>query len=469
MIRSFAVPLCALALAASLASPLPAQKALSLDEAVAAALGSDPGIISANLDSLFTKAKAESASWKRIPSLTASASGQYLGEQSATTINLGSATFTLPPGLNHSYSFGLNLQYPVFAGFRVKESIAIADLQAESKDVAREAVLRSLAFDVRRAYWEAVRATYNRATLEKNLELMKQNSDLATRQLGQGVATRADQLAAQMRLEQATEDLNDALAQQKRAFLTLASLTGADLASLRIAAEGASMPFELSTKPDDAALAVAAAAPGAAPGAAQGALPLDEAALISQALARRPETRNAALAGKLAEHSIELARAALYPTVALTGNLSVADPNQRAIVQQEAFVTTGSIGLVVNYDIGGLPIAMTEIKAQGLAASKAKSDEERQRRAIVLDVEACVVNLARAMSDLESTRAMVAQAEENLRVVQGRIAAGTAKDIDLSTSSFDLLRINFAVTNKRIDLLIAQADLARATASEDLK
>jgi hypothetical protein len=64
---------------------------------------------------------------------------------------------------------------------------------------------------------------------------------------------------------------------------------------------------------------------------------------------------------------------------------------------------------------------------------------------------------------------MVAQAEENLRVVQGRVAAGTAKDIDLSSSKFDLLRMNFAVTNKRIDALIAQADLARATASEDLK
>ena len=59
--------------------------------------------------------------------------------------------------------------------------------------------------------------------------------------------------------------------------------------------------------------------------------------------------------------------------------------------------------------------------------------------------------------------------EENLRVVQGRVAAGTAKDIDLSSSKFDLLRMNFAVTNKRIDVLIAQADLARATASEDLK
>ena len=124
---------------------------------------------------------------------------------------------------------------------------------------------------------------------------------------------------------------------------------------------------------------------------------------------------------------------------------------------------------MVNYDIGGVPAALDDIKAQTLAASKAKSDEVRQRNAVVMDVENCIVNLERAVRDLGSIQSMVAQAQENLRVVQGRVAAGTAKDIDLSSSKFDLLRMNFAVTNKRIDVLIAQADLARATASEELK
>ena len=86
-----------------------------------------------------------------------------------------------------------------------------------------------------------------------------------------------------------------------------------------------------------------------------------------------------------------------------------------------------------------------------------------------MDVENCIVNLGRAMRDLASTESMVAEAQENLRVVQDRVAAGTAKDIDLSTAKFDLLRTNFAVTNKRIDALVAQADLVRATASEEMQ
>lgn len=442
--------------ALALSAPLAAQKALSIDEAVAAALATDPGIISADLDWLSASAKAEGAKWKRYPSLSASAGAQYLGEQKATTMSLGAMSINLPAGLNHSITFGLGASYPLYNGDRTKESIAIAGLQAQGKDIARESAKRALAFDVRRAYWEATRAGANRATLEKNLELMKKNAELATRQLGQGVATRADQLAAQMRLEQASADLGDARSLQKRAFLNLASLTGADLASLGLstATDDAPLPFDLSTKPEDAALAAEA---------------VDEAALVSEALAKRPETRSAELAIRLAERSAALTRAALYPTVALTGNASLADPNQRAIVQEEKFAFSGSIGLAVSYDIGGIPAALDDIKAQALAVDKAKSDERRQRNAVVLDVEACAVNSLRARRDLASTASMVEQAKENLRVVQGRVAAGSAKDIDLRSTEFELLRMEFAVTNKRIDALIAQADLARAAAAEDLK
>jgi outer membrane protein TolC len=439
--------------------------ALSIDEAVSSALAKDPGVISANLDWLSARAKADSASSKRLPSLSASAGYTRLSGLPASDNEMNVAfqgttySFALPSLLNE-FSFGLDLSYPIYDGNRVKENIAIASLQAQAKEVSTEEAKRSLIFDVRRAYWEAVRATCNLSTLERNLELMKKNSELTNRQLAQGVATKADQLAAQMRLEQANEELGDARSDQRRAFLTLVVMMGDDVASLGIStvAENAHLPFELSTKPDESTLPDGSVAP-------------NEAELVSGALARRPETRAAELARKLAEHSIELSRAALYPTVALTGNFTYADPNQRVPFQTDPSVFTGTwtLGLELTYDIGGVPAALDDIKAQTFAASKAKADEEKQRNAVVMDVESCIVDLERARCDLASTQAMLPQAEEDLRVVQDRVAAGTAKDIDLSSSQLDLLRMEFAVTNRRIDVLIAEAALARAVASEELK
>ena len=447
--------------AASVPAASKAPVSITIDEAVTTALAKDNGVASAKLDWMSASAKADSAKWKRIPSLSASAGYTRLSELPASDSEISFDGISIPiPSLDNAFSFGLNLEYPVYDGNRVKEGMTIADLQAQVKDVARETVKRSLSFNVRRAYWEAVRATYNLDTLEQNLDLMKQNFQLVGQQVGQGVATRADQLSAQMRLEQATEDLGDARAAQRRAFLSLASLMGQDLPSLGLstAADDAPLPFALSTKPDQATLPSSSS-------------PLDEAALVSGALARRPETRTAELASKLAEHALALSKAALQPIVAITGNYTLADPNQRVPFQTDPTLFTGTwaVGLQVNYDIGGVPAALDDIKAGSLAASKAKSDEDGQRDAVAMDVESCIVNLGRAMRDLASTESMVAEAQENLRVMQDRVAAGTAKDIDLSTAKFDLLRTNFAVTNKRIDALVAQADLVRATASEEMQ
>ena len=206
------------------AAPLAAQAAaaLSLDDAVATALSKDPGVISANLDYLSAQASAESAKWKRMPSISANVgasfftplyyvtppSGQsFLGQVPDASIDLSISKpglkYNLTPP-DHYVSTGLNLSYPVYDGDRAKQSIAIAGLQANLKDVARETVKRTLAFNVTRAYWEAARASYNVDTLKQNLVLMKQNADLASRQLSQGVATRADELAAQIRLQQTT-------------------------------------------------------------------------------------------------------------------------------------------------------------------------------------------------------------------------------------------------------------------------
>jgi len=453
-------------LALLLAAAASAQEALSIDQAVAAALAKDPGIQSATLDWQSSKAKVDALSWKRYPSISASAGAQLLSPLPDATLSIGTYSATIPSGMTHGFSLGLNVQYALYDGNRLRENIAITGLQSQGKDIARETAKRALAFDVRRAYWEAVRASCNRATLEQNLELMKANSQLASLQVSQGVATKADQLAAQMRLEQAAEDLGDALSFQRRAFLSLASLTGVDIAALGLgtAAETAALPFELTTKPDEEALGEAVAAPGADPAAAP------EAELVSGALARRPETRTAELARRLAEHSLALSRAALYPTVSVSGSASYADPNQRVAFQTtDLFTLTGSLGLLVSYDVSGVPAALDDIRAQDLALSKARSDETRQRNAVVMDVENALVNFEKAKRDLASTMVMVEQARENLRVVQGRMAAGSAKDIDLRSSKFDLLRMEFAVTNKRIDALIAQADLARASASQPVE
>ena len=165
------------------------------------------------------------------------------------------------------------------------------------------------------------------------------------------------------------------------------------------------------------------------------------------------------------------AQAGLYPTVTLMGNYTFADPNQRAAFQTDPTIFTGTwaLGLQLSYDLGGLAANLAECSAQAQALKKTQADAEKQRTTVILDVRTCIISLERARRDLTLTQGNVEQAKENLRVAQQRLAVGTANDLDVLTAQFNLLRANFAVTNREIDAQIASADMARAIALDQVR
>jgi outer membrane protein len=439
----------------------------SLDEAIQAALANDPGILSANWDWLSAQAKADAAYFRMFPSLSLSASYQHLSELPPASMEMANPfpppstiSFEFPKSLTNIYTFSVNLQYPVFAGFRMRETAAIATLQADSKQLALEMLKRSLVFEVRRAYWECVRASANVRTLEKNLELLKTSYTLMSNQAAIGTATKSDVLTADMRVKQAEIDLGQAVSLQKKAYLTLLMLIGKNNASLKLTGDSPDSIgiFILSTQPDE----------DTQPSFSED---FKEKTLIELALSRRPETRASVISLETGERSVRLAAAGLYPTVTLTGNYTLADPNQRMAFQTDPWLFTGtwSLGITISYDLGGIPANLKETQAQADNLGKIKADSEKQKNSVMLDVQTCILNFERSRMDLSLVKGMVDQAKENLRVAEERFKSGSANNLDLLSAQLALLRANFAVTNKEIDMKIASADLARAVALEEIR
>jgi outer membrane protein len=439
--------------AAGLGAQTATPPALSIDDAVKTALAKDVGVESASWDWLAASSKADAAWMRMFPSLTAGASYQRLSEMDP--VHFGPFIISSLPDI---WTLSVNMQYPIFAGFRIREAANLASLTAQNKLITLEMVKRSLAFEVRRAYWEAVRASANVEMLKKNLDLVAYNRKLLVDQTSLGTVTQGDLLAADMREKQAEMDLADAISFQKRAFLTLASMVGRNSAD-----------FNLGSTDTDAltAFALATRAEGAVtfdPGKK-----LDEKNLIEAALSRRPETRMSSLGVEMAEHSARLAEAPLYPTLSLTGNYTFADPNQRVAFQTDPTVFTGTwaLGVALSYDIGSVPANINESIAANRSLSKARSDSMKTLKSVMLDVQTCILNLNRARNDLDLVKGMVAQATENSRVTAQRKNAGAASNLDQLTADLALLRANFAIANKDIDLRIAAADLQRALAGEE--
>jgi outer membrane protein TolC len=442
-------------------------KALSPEDTVAAALAGDPRVESARWDELSAQEKAKEAELRKLPSLSLSAGYTRLSDLSIPMSSLlGSASKLIPPtyaamidsmtlpSLDNEFSLGANMQYPVFAGFRLQESAKLAHLQAEGKGIATEMIKRSIVFEAQRAYWEAKRATKNVTMLKESLDLATQDLDLARKQVAQGTAMKADLLSAQMRADQAQMDLDAGVSAQRRAFWNLAVLVEPTAGSLvpPTADPTPEADYSLTSEPQPIP---------------DGRFPtLDEVALIQLALDNRPETRASALSAVAAEIGRKIAEAPLYPTLSISGSYLYADPNPREAFQTDPSLFTGTwaLGASLTYDLGGLPANLAEREAQGDAIKKSQADDSRERENVIVDLRTCLQSFLQARKDYSLVSGMIDQAKENERVTEQKVAAGTASDLDLLTARLSRLKVEFSIVNKLIDEQIAAADLERAAA-----
>lgn len=435
------------------------QVSISVNDAVRLAVTSDTRVKSALLDIAASRARVAEARRNRYPSITIR--GGYTRLSPVTShITLGPTSMDIK-SQDDNFNLSANLQYPVFAGFRLNEAVKLAKLQAKGTEVSSAISKNTVVFETRRAYWEAVRTNYNVNMLRKNLTLMNKNRDLLKEKLSQGTVLKADFLSASMRSDQAEMDLENAISFQKRAFLNLETLLyspeqlKANLST--IDAGSPLLPFILVSKPEDPALLkqIKTKLSGK----------IDESALIRQALSKRSETRAASLAVDMARTGMDMAKAPLYPTLALTGNYTYANPNQRVLFQSNPeFTGTWSLGISLSYNIGSIPAEMSELAAKNSELQKSISAKERQEKLVIQDVRRSLLSYTQARKNMELVSKMLNQAIENERVTSQRVKTGMAGNLDLLRASIARLRSEFSIVNKQIDLQIAAAGLCRAAA-----
>ncbi|HUZ18736.1 MAG TPA: TolC family protein, partial [Spirochaetia bacterium] len=359
-------------------------------------------------------------------------------------------------GPQDAYSFGVSVRYPVFAGFRLMQAAKIAGLQTTGKELGIQIVRNALTFEVERTYWEAVRASANVTTMLKNKDLVGVLLGQVKDQLDQGLATESDLLSAEESYNQAQIMLNDAISGRNQAFLVLSSFLGQDKVGEELAGSGsggfsadAVAAYVLSTDP------------------AKSLFPeldgkLDPSKLVAEALANRPEMQTAAVGLETARRAVAASQGALYPTLALIGDYSYANPNQRVLIANGQFTGTWDVGVALSIDVGKLPANAAGAKAAGSDETRAQAQTDAERSKIILDVRKSLLAFEQARQDLAMTQSMVSQADEYLRVTQQKFDNGLAKHSDVLQAELAQLRAHFAVTNKQVDLQIASADLARA-------
>lgn len=216
----------------------------------------------------------------------------------------GGTAFAKPAGADVSsqitYSAGFSVSYEIDLVGRLQHLIDAANADAESAQAAYDLSRVNVAAGVVSAYADACSAAYQRATVQRSLDLQLRSLGMTERLIAAGRGTALDRTRAQVLAEQLRAQLPAYDMAHENALFRLAVLLGRPPADFPAGVATCATPPRVRT-----------------------ALPVgDGAALIR----RRPDIRAAERNIAAATARTGLATAELYPTVRLGGGLSSAGP-----------------------------------------------------------------------------------------------------------------------------------------------
>ena len=416
-------------LALCAATPLLAQEPLSLQRAVQLALGNHPTVEASSSRTKSAESRVTQARSGFLPRLTYSESwtrsdnpvfvfGSLLTQHQFTEQNFRIESLNRPDFLNNFQS-QVNVEQTVYNWGVTRSNVRAAELdRSVSTEQERQTRLELIARVVR-VYYGAV---LSQATLETAREALRSaDADLKRAETIRktGMSTDADLLSIQVHVASVREQ---EIRRSYDAQIAMAALN-----------EALGLPLEtkhlLSTT------------------LTSGDSNKESAAAYETAAAQnRPELKQAALAAQIAEQRVAAAKASLLPEIGVRGAFEA---------NRQEFIRKGGANWLVAASLRWNLFDGADTKARIAEARSslvtAKATERQARQAVQLQVFQAWAGVRSAEERLNVAAAVVAQAEESLRITKNRYENG------LSTVT-DLLRNEVALLDARTRRLSAMHD-----------
>ena len=422
------VPLCPLWLTASAC----AQDIVKPEQVVAAALEYSP--------SLQWTAGAERVAAARLAQARASG-GFTLSADARAAHYWGLSDQALGPqviipGIADRYGAGLQAVQPLFTGGRIARERAAADFAHAAAGQAQRGARADITLAALTAYWGWSKSVSAVESFRAAVRRVAQHDTDMQNGRQAGLVTESDALATTVQLENTRLQLAEAERRVETARAQLACLMGRDL-------------------PPAAQPLIAAAAPNT--------VPATEAALLTQARARRPALTARRLDVRAAEEKIEAARAERRPQFALAARYEQLRPNLLNIPPADEWNYDAFVGITASWTLFDSGLTRARI-----AEAAARRDQARQRQQlaadeVALEVRVDRVALANAGERLAVARRAAASARRRLQAADDLWKNGLARHVELLDAHAQLTGAEYQVTAARADVELARAALDHAT------
>lgn len=317
----------------------------------------------------------------------------------------------------------------------VRTALQVGELEEAQSRLELARVRQELALNVRNGYYNVLRTLafvrVNEAAVAQSEEQLR----VTQAQRAQGIASGFDVLRAQTQRDNNRQALISARNQVAIAKNAFANLLGIDPSTL-----------------------VEPAAPEA-----PGLPPLDEAALLLQALRQRPESLQADTNILKARKNVRLARRTLEPYVNanLIGSLNATSGVR---LEDRAAATLG-LTLTVPLSDGGATRAAVDVARADERSALVQKDQFV--RGIKTEVQQAVIAVRDASERTTVAGQTVIQAREALRLANVRFREGVGTLLEINDAQTALTQAETNEVNARYDYLSALARLSRATGNPE--
>lgn len=408
------------------------ERTVTLDEAIALALRSQPAIIQAEGDLDVAYANRRSAIGNFLPTVSAS-----------SRLNTGSPTrpdqtsgAVVNSGQRISYSSGLNASLVIFDGFSRFAEKRAAGATIASADASLTNQKFQVILQTKQAFFGALAAAELVRVTQTQVARAEQQLKISKDKLAAGSAIRSDTLRSTVELGNARLQLLNAQAQLATAEANLARLIGADGG---VHASGAPVLPDVSG--------------------------LDTAALRLEVVSRSPSVQAAEAQARAAGSQVAVTRSQYFPTVTASYGQSWAGARENASLSPSAVTTWPSMANTWSFNLSlSWPLFNGFDRETNLSrslasrnAAEARASEARRQANASFTQQLAALNAA--AQQLIIARASQAAAEEDLRVQQERYRLGAATIVDVLTSQVSLGQAEVSLVEARLAVLTAKAQL----------
>lgn len=333
------------------------------------------------------------------------------------------------------YAISVMVTQPIYMGGAITAANKMAQIGEELAQNNIEMSTQKTLHDIDQAYWTVVSVKHKKRLAESYLEVVKKLDEDVKKMIKEGVATRADGLKVDVKVNEAEMALT-----QAENGLVLSKMLLCQLCGLNVDSD--------ITLADEDAENLAA-------------MGSDEPADRQVAMENRPELKMLQNSLDLSRQSTKVVRAAFMPQVLMTGGYLASNPNVYNGFERK-LSGVWNVGVMVRVPLWNWMEGTYKVRASKIASAMVELEKDDIAEKIELQVSQSQFKVKEANRRLAMATKNVENADENLRCANLGFKEGVIQTTDVMAAQTAWLQAQSQKIDAEIDVKLSQVNLRKA-------